>query len=217
MQKIHIITIFPNSFKSYFESSIIGKAREKGLLDINLYKLNDFSTKKFKHVDDKAFGTHGQVISPEPLSKAINHIFKKAGKKIPVIYMTPTGILLNQKKVETLSKKLKEFIIICGHYEGIDQRIIDLYVDYKISIGKYVLTSGELSSMVFIDSIARFIPDVLGNPLSLEEESFSKKLFGKKEFPHYTRPRNFLGLEVPNVLLSGNHKEIEDWKKNNLT
>lgn len=217
MQKIHIITIFPNSFKSYFESSIIWKAREKWLLDINLYKLNDFSTKKFKHVDDKAFWTHWQVISPEPLSKAINHIFKKAWKKIPVIYMTPTGILLNQKKVETLSKKLKEFIIICGHYEWIDQRIIDLYVDYKISIWKYVLTSWELSSMVFIDSIARFIPDVLWNPLSLEEESFSKKLFGKKEFPHYTRPRNFLGLEVPNVLLSWNHKEIEDWKKNNLT
>lgn len=217
MLKIHIITIFPESFKSYLESSIIWKAKEKWLLDINLYKLNDFSTKKFKHVDDKAFWTHWQVISPEPLSKAINHIFKQVWKKIPVIYMTPSGKLLNQKKAENLSKKLKEFIIICGHYEWIDQRIIDLYVDYEISIWKYVLTSWELSSMVFIDSIARFIPDVLWNPLSLEEESFSKKLFGKKEFPHYTRPRNFLGLEVPNVLLSWNHKEIEDWKKNNLT
>ncbi|MFA5917255.1 MAG: tRNA (guanosine(37)-N1)-methyltransferase TrmD [Candidatus Gracilibacteria bacterium] len=214
--KIHIITIFPESFTSYLNSSIIGKAKEKGLLNISMYKLNDFSTKNFKHVDDKAFGTHGQVISPEPLSKAINHIFEKVGNKIPVIYMTPSGKLLNQKKVEAFSIKLNEFIIICGHYEGIDQRIIDLYVNYEISIGKYVLTTGELASMVFIDSITRFIPGVLGNPLSLEEESFSKKLNGKKEFPHYTRPRDFEGLEVPKVLLSGNHKEIDDWKTNNL-
>ncbi len=216
MQKIHIITIFPESFKSYFESSIIWKAREKWLLDITLYKLNDFSDKKFKHVDDKAFWTHGQVISPEPLSKAINNIFKQVWKKIPVIYMTPAWKLLNQRKVESLSKKLEEFVIICWHYEWIDQRIIDLYVDYEISIWKYVLTSWELASMVFIDSIARFIPEVLWNHLSLEEESFSKKLFGKKEFPHYTRPRNFEWLEVPKELFSWNHKEIDAWKKNNL-
>jgi tRNA (guanine37-N1)-methyltransferase len=216
MQKIHIITIFPESFESYINSSIIWKAQEKWLLKITLYKLNDFSTKNFKHVDDKAFGTHGQVISPEPLSKAINHIFEKVWKKIPVIYMSPAWILLNQKKVEIFSKKLKEFVIICGHYEWIDQRIIDLYVDYEISIWKYILTSWELASMVFIDSIARFIPEVLWNPLSLEEESFSKKLFGKKEFPHYTRPRIFEWLEVPKVLVNWNHKEIENWKKNNL-
>jgi len=216
MLKIHIITIFPESFKSYLESSIIWRAKEKWLLDISLYKLNDFSDKKFRHVDDKAFWTHWQVISPEPLSKAIISIFENVWKKIPVIYMTPTWILLNQKKVENLSKKLEEFIIICGHYEWIDQRIIDLYVTHEISIWKYVLTSWELASMVFIDSIARFIPKVLWNPLSLEEESFSKKLSGKKEFPHYTKPRNFLWLEVPKVLLSWNHKEIEEWKKNNL-
>jgi tRNA (guanine37-N1)-methyltransferase len=191
MKKIHIITIFPESFNSYLNSSIIWKACDKWLLNINLYKLNDFSDKNFKHVDDKAFWTHWQVISPEPLSKAINTIFKQVWKKIPVIYMTPAWKLLNQRKVESLSKKLEEFVIICWHYEWIDQRIIDLYVDYEISIWKYVLTSWELASMVFIDSIARFIPNVLWNPLSLEEESFSKKLFGKKEFPHYTRPRNF--------------------------
>jgi tRNA (guanine37-N1)-methyltransferase len=191
MKKIHIITIFPESFNSYLNSSIIWKACDKWLLNINLYKLNDFSDKNFKHVDDKAFWTHWQVISPEPLSKAINTIFKQVWKKIPVIYMTPAWKLLNHRKVESLSKKLEEFVIICWHYEWIDQRIIDLYVDYEISIWKYVLTSWELASMVFIDSIARFIPNVLWNPLSLEEESFSKKLFGKKEFPHYTRPRNF--------------------------
>jgi tRNA (guanine37-N1)-methyltransferase len=214
--KIHIITIFPESFTSYLDSSIIWKAKEKWLLNIFLYKLNDFSTKKFKHVDDKAFWTHWQVISPEPLSKAINHIFEKVWKKIPVIYMTPVWKLLNQKKVETFSKKLDEFIIICGHYEWIDQRIIDLYVNHEISIWKYVLTSWEIASQVFIDSIARFIPLVLWNPLSLEEESFSKKLSGKKEFPHYTRPRNFEWIEIPKVLISWNHKKIEEWKTNNL-
>nr|MDD3720243.1 tRNA (guanosine(37)-N1)-methyltransferase TrmD [Candidatus Gracilibacteria bacterium] len=214
--KVHIITIFPESFTSYLESSIIGKAKKKGLFKVELYKLNDFSDKNFKHVDDKAFGTHGQVISPEPLSKAINYIFKKIGKKVPIVYMSPSGELLNQEKVEEFSKNLDEFIIICGHYEGIDQRIIDLYVDYEVSIGEYILTSGELSSLVLIDSMLRFIPGVLGNSLSLDEESFSKKLFGKKEYPHYTRPRNFEGLEVPEILVSGNHNEIEKWKKENL-
>lgn len=214
--KIHIITIFPESFKSYFNSSIIWKACDKWLLEINLYKLNDFSDKKFKHVDDKAFWTHWQVISPKPLDKAINHIFEKVWKKIPVIYMSPSWKVLTQNNIEKYSKKLKEFIVICWHYEWIDQRIIDIYVDYEISIWKYILTSWELASMVFIDSIARFIPWILWNKHSLEEESFSKKLSGKKEFPHYTRPRNFLWLEVPEVLLSWNHKEIEAWKKSNL-
>ncbi len=214
--KIHIITIFPESFKSYFESSIIWKAKEKNLFEFFLYKLNDFSRKKFKHVDDKAFWTHGQVISPEPLSKAIEFIFKRVWKKIPVIYMTPTWKILTQKKVEYFSKKLKEFIIICWHYEWIDQRIIDLYVDYEISIWKYILTSWELASQVFIDSLIRFVPDVIWNKKSLEEESFSQKLFGKKEFPHYTRPRNFKWLEVPDVLVSWNHKEITKWKHANL-
>lgn len=214
--KIHIITIFPESFNSYLESSIVWKAKEKWLFEIELYKLNDFSDKNFKHVDDKAFWTHGQVISPEPLSKAINHIFEKVWKKIPVIYMSPSWDLLNQEKVEEFSKILDEFIIICWHYEWIDQRIIDLYVDYEVSIGEYILTSWELSSLVLIDSILRFIPGVLWNPQSLEEESFSKKLFGKKEYPHYTRPRIFEWLEVPEVLVSWNHSEIEKWKKEKL-
>lgn len=214
--KIHIITIFPESFTSYLESSIVWKAKERWLFEINLYKLNDFSDKNFKHVDDKAFWTHGQVISPEPLSKALKYIFEKVWKKIPVIYMSPSWDLLNQEKVEEYSKKLEEFIIICWHYEWIDQRIIDLYVDFEISIWEYILTSWELSSMVFMDSLIRFIPEVLWNPLSLEEESFSKKLFGKKEYPHYTRPRVFEWLDVPEVLLSWNHKDIEKWKINNI-
>jgi tRNA (guanine37-N1)-methyltransferase len=135
--KIHIITIFPESFESYLSSSIIWKAKEKWLFEVELYKLNDFSNKKFKHVDDKAYWMHGQVISPEPLSKNIESIFEKVWSKIPVVYMTPSWNLLNQEKVENYFEQFNkqgEFIIICGHYEWIDQRIIDLYVNYQISI-----------------------------------------------------------------------------------
>ncbi|MCD5385180.1 tRNA (guanosine(37)-N1)-methyltransferase TrmD [Candidatus Gracilibacteria bacterium] len=215
--KIHIITIFPESFDSFFSSSIISNAKDKGLFEVELYKLNDFSDNKFKRVDDKAYGMHGQVIKAEPISKAIEFIFNKIGKKIDVINMTPSGNLLNQEKVENYYKNLSsDFIIICGHYEGIDKRIIDLYVDYNISIGEYVLTSGELSAMVFLDALLRHIPGVLGNKLSLEEDSFSKNLDRKKEYPVYTRPEKFMGKKVPSILLSGNHQEIEKWKKNNL-
>lgn len=215
--KIHIITIFPESFTSYFWSSIMKSALEKKLFELEFYKLNDFSENKTKRVDDKAFWMHWQVISPEPLRKAIESIFKKVGKKIPVVYMSPAWDLLNQEKVEKYFEILNdEFIIICGHYEWIDQRIINLYVDYEISIWEYVLSSWELSASVFIDSLVRNIPLVLWNSLSLEEESFSQKLNRQKEYPVYTRPRVFQNLEVPLVLLSGNHKEIEVWKKNNL-
>lgn len=218
--KFHIITIFPESFESYFSSSIMKKAREKGLFDLEFYKLNDFSTNKTKRVDDKAFGMHWQVISPEPLSKAINFIWKDIWKKIPVYYMSPSWDLLNQEKVEKYYENIqkeKEIIIICGHYEWIDERIIELYVDEKISIGEYVLSSWELSASVFIDSIVRHIPEVLWNKESLEEESFSKKLNRQKEYPVYTRPQVFEWKKVPEILFSWNHKEIEKWKKNNLT
>ena len=215
--KIHIITIFPGWFESYFSSSIIWKAKDKWLFEIIYYKLNDFSCKNYKHVDNKAYGMHWQVISPEPLSKAIEGIFNKVNKKIPVIYFTPKWDLLNQEKIEKYYLNIwDEFIIICWHYEWIDNRIIDLYVDYSISIWEYIISSWELASMVFIDSIVRFIPWVLGNNLSLEEESFSLKLNRQKEYPVYTRPEKFMWLKVPSVLLSGDHKEIEKWKKNNL-
>jgi len=217
--KIHIITIFPESFTSFFETSIIKKAKDKKKFQVFLYKLNDFSENKTKRVDDKAYWMHGQVISPEPLAKAIENIFKKVWKKIPIIYMTPSWDLLNQKKVEKYYKKFKnsEFIVICGHYEWIDERIINLYIDYKISIWEYILTSWELASQVFLDSLIRQIPWVLWNNLSLEEESFSEKLNRQKEYPVYTRPKEFMGLKVPEVLVSWNHKEIEKWKFNNLS
>ena len=215
--KIHIITIFPESFDSYFSSSIMWRAKEKWLFEIELYKLNNFSKKKFHHIDSKAYGMHGQVIEPQPLWDAVEHIFKEVGKKVPVIYMSPSWDLLTQEKVESYYKTLADdFIIICGHYEWIDQRIIDIYVDHQISIGEYVLSSWEIAAQVFIDSLVRHIPEVLGNPLSLEEESFSEKLGRQKEYPVYTRPEKFKDLEVPKVLLSGNHAEIEKWKQKNL-
>ncbi len=216
--KIHIITIFPESFDSFFSSSIIKRWFENKLFDVELYKLNDFSNNNTKRVDNKAYGMHGQVISPEPLAKAIKYIFDKVWKKIKVIYMSPSWELLNQKKVEWYYKNFKheDFIIICGHYEWIDQRIIDLYVDYEISIWEYVLTSWELASQVFLDSLIRHIPWILWNVKSLKEDSFSEKFSRKKEYPIYTRPEIFKWLAIPKILKSGNHKEIEKWKNNNL-
>ena len=216
--RIHILSIFPESFNSYFNSSILKNAISKWLLDISYYKLNDYSLDKFKRVDDKAYGMHGQVIKAEVLSAWIEDIFAKVWKNIPVIFLSPSWDLLTQEKLENYYNELsQEFLIICGHYEWIDQRIIDKYVDFKISIWEYVLTSWELASMVFIDSLARLIPGVLSHNINLEEESFSLKLNRQKEYPVYTKPEIFLWMEVPSILLSWNHKEIEKWKLNNLT
>ncbi len=213
--KFHIITIFPESFTSYFETSMMRKWQQDGLFSLEMYKLNDFSDKNFKQVDDKAYGMHGQVISPEPLAKAIEHVFETVWKKIPVYYMSPRWDTLHQERVEEFAQ-VPECLIICWHYEWIDQRIIDTYVDSQISIWDYVLTSWELAAMVLIDSIVRHIPWVLGNPESLIEESFSSKLGRQKEYPLYTRPQDFRGKKVPDILTSGNHEAIEKWKIDNL-
>ena len=214
--KIHLISIFPESFNSYFSSSIIWKAKEKWLFELELYKLNNFSTNNTKRVDNKAYWMHWQVISPEPLSRVIESIFLKKWK-IPVVYMSASWDLLNQEKIEYYYNKLPiEFIIICWHYEWIDNRIIELYVDFEISIWEYILTSGELAASVFLDWLIRYIPDVIWNKISLQEDSFSKKLNRKKEYPVYTRPEEFKWKKVPKILLSWNHKQIDIWKNNNL-
>ena len=214
----HIITIFPEAFDSFIKTSIIWKAIKNNLFNIELYKLWDFSEKNFKHVDDKAYWMHWQVISPEPLSKAINFIKEKINWDNIVIYMSPSWDLLNQEKVENYYKNFeeKDIIIICGHYEWIDQRIIEKYVTHEISIWEYVLTSWELSAQILIDSLVRHIPGVLWNKQSLEEESFSKFFDRQKEHPVYTRPKVFEDMEVPFILTSWNHPEIEKWKKNSL-
>jgi len=213
--RFDILSIFPESFNSYFNESIIKRAREKELIEIHIHNIRDYSKDKHLKVDDTPFGGgKGMLMTPQPLFDSINKI--KGLNKGPVIFFTPHGKRLNQSKVEKLSKKDNEYILLCGRYEGIDQRVRDTLVDIEISIGDFVLTGGELAAMIFIDSISRLIPNVLGKEESHLEDSFSKSINRKKEYPQYTRPANYKGLKVPNILMSGNHKNIEDWKKSKL-
>lgn len=215
--KLHIITIFPESFESYLSTSIAKNAVNKWLLDVKLYKLNNFSYDNLKRVDDKVYGGHGQLIKADVLTRAIEYIFKQVGQKLKVVYMSPKWELMNQENIERYSRELdEEFIIICGHYEWIDQRIIDIYNVLEISIGEYIITSWELARQVFIDSIVRLVPGVINSEISHIEESFSEKLNRQKEYPQYTAPKEFSWISVPDILLSGNHMEIEKWKMNNL-
>lgn len=218
--RFDILTIFPQIFDSYLKESIIKRAIQKKLIKIVIHDIRKFSLDKHKKVDDVPFGGGaGMVMTPQPLYDAIKHA-KKLNKGL-VIYLTPQGKILTQiqaEKLAKLSKKSKNngLILICGRYEGIDQRIRDIMIDLEISIGNYVLTGGELAAMVLADSISRLIPGVLGKEASRLEDSFSKALNRKKEYPHYTRPYNFKGLKVPEVLLSGHHKEIEKWRRSKL-
>lgn len=203
--KIDVLTLFPEMFDS-LNHSIVGKALEKGLFDIVRTNIRDFSKSKHKQVDDYPYsGGEGMVMMPQPLYDAIQSV---RTEKSHVVYLSPKGKTLKQSRVEELSK-LEHIVLICGHYEGIDERIINLCVDEQISIGDYILTGGELPAMVLIDSISRHIPGVLGNSESAIHESFND---GQLEYPLYTRPQEFMGLKVPDVLLSGNHAEIEKWK-----
>ncbi|MBR0351101.1 MAG: tRNA (guanosine(37)-N1)-methyltransferase TrmD [Clostridia bacterium] len=203
--KFNILTLFPEMFKP-LEESIIGRATENGKIEINLINIRDFSQDKHKHVDDTPYGGGaGMVIKPDVVYDAYKSVEKPNSK---VIYLTPQGKTLNQKKVVELSKE-DDIILICGHYEGIDQRVIDKIQPEEISIGDYVLTGGELPAMVLVDSVSRYVDGVL-NEESINEESFSN---GFLEYPQYTRPEVFEGMKVPEVLLSGNHQNIEKWRK----
>lgn len=204
--KIDILTLFPEMFVAVTESSMLGRAVEKEILNINLINIRDFSNDKHNKVDDTPFGGGvGMVMSADPIFGALNSIGAK-GKKI--LYMSPRGKVLNQEKIMELSKK-EEMIILCGHYEGVDQRVLDYWDMEEVSIGDYVLTGGELPAMVLIDSVARLVPEVLGaNESALEESIYS----GLLEYPQYTKPREYQGLNVPEVLFNGNHKLIGLWK-----
>lgn len=205
--KIDILTLFPNMFDSPLGESIIGRARKKNILDINLYNIRDFSTDKHKKVDDYPYGGGaGMVMQIQPVFNALEHIDPQESR---IIYMSPKGKAFNQNMALDLSKE-QRLIILCGHYEGIDQRVIDYWVTDEISIGDYVLTGGELPAMVLIDTIARLIPGVLGQEESYMDESFYSGLL---EYPQYTRPSEFKHLKVPDVLLSGDHKKIALWRK----
>ena len=203
--KFDILTLFPEMF-DIIKNSIIGKAIEKKLIEINTINIRDFSKDKHKKVDDTPYGGGaGMVMMPDVVYDAYMSIKDKENAK--VIYLSPKGNVLNQNKVEALSKE-EHIILLCGHYEGIDQRVLDEIVDEEISIGDYVLTGGELPAMVLIDTVSRYVSGVLKKE-SVDEESFSNGLL---EYPHYTRPEVFLNKKVPEVLLSGHHENIKKWR-----
>ena len=205
--KFDVLTLFPEMF-SPLNESIIGKAIEKDLININLINIRDFSKDKHKNVDDTPYGGGaGMVIRPDVVYDAYNSV-KAEGAK--VIYMSPQGKVLNQNKVVELSKE-KHLILLCGHYEGIDQRVLDEIVDEEISIGDYVLTGGEIPAMVLIDSVSRYIEGVISEE-STSEESFSNEK-NLLEYPQYTRPEVFNGVKVPEVLISGHHENIRKWRE----
>lgn len=203
--KISILTLFPEMFSALNES-IIGRAQKSGKIELEIVNIRDFADGKHKKCDDEIFGGGaGMLMMAEPIVKAVESV--KTPESV-VIYTSPKGETLCQSVVEDLAEE-KHLVIICGHYEGIDQRAIDLCVDREISIGNYVLTGGELPAMVIADSVARYVPGVI-TAESLLEESFTGE---NLEYPQYTRPRVFRGLEVPEVLLSGNHAEIKKWRE----
>ena len=203
--KFDILTLFPEMFKP-LEESIIGRAKENDKIKINLTNIRDFSKDKHKHVDDTPYGGGaGMVMRPDVVYDAYKSVEDKNAK---VIYLTPQGKTLNQAKVEELAKE-QHLILLCGHYEGIDQRVIEKINPEEISVGDYVLTGGELPAMILVDAVSRYVDGVL-NKESIEEESFSNGLL---EYPQYTRPEVFEGISVPEVLLSGNHQNIAKWRK----
>ncbi|HDH06393.1 MAG TPA: tRNA (guanosine(37)-N1)-methyltransferase TrmD [Nitrospirae bacterium] len=207
--KCDVLTLFPDIFTAYLNESIIKRARAKNLLDVKLYNIRDFSSDPHRTVDDCPFGGGaGMVLKPEPIFRAVD-VLKEDGMPRKVILLTPQGRTFNQAIAEAYSKEKKRFVFICGRYEGIDERVKTL-VDEEVSIGDYVLTGGELATLVIIDAVTRLIPGALGDERSVEDESFS---WGLLDYPHYTRPREFRGLSVPHVLVSGNHKEIEYWRR----
>ena len=206
--KIDILTLFPGMF-SCLNESILGRAQEKNLLEINVVNIRDFSKDKHKKCDDAPFGGGaGMVMMAQPICDAFDSL--DITEDSCRIYVSPKGKRLDQNLVKELAQK-KHLVLLCGHYEGVDQRALDLNIDMEVSIGDYVLTGGEIPAMVIVDSVSRFVPEVLGSAQSAEDESFSDNLL---EYPQYTRPQNFRGLEVPQVLLSGNHGKIDEWRYN---
>lgn len=208
---IDIISVVPELMQSAFAHSIMKRAQEKGLLSVACHNLRDYTTYRHAQVDDYQFGGGaGMVLMPEPLANAIEHL-KEQKTFDAIIYMTPDGPTFNQKMANTLSLK-KNLLIICGHYKGIDERIRSLYVTHEISIGDYVLSGGELAATVVVDAIGRLIPGVLNDETSALTDSFQDNLLAPAV---YTRPKVFQGLEVPDVLLNGDHKKIEQWRAQN--
>lgn len=208
--KIELLTIFPEMFDSFLNASIIGRAREAGLLDIHATDIRPYSQNKHKNTDDYPFGGGaGMLMLAQPIADAMKAVTRPPfqGKRI---YMSPRGVPLTQALAQQLSQE-ERLVILCGHYEGVDQRVLDKYIDMEISVGDYVLTGGETAAMVLIDCVSRLVPGVLGSAESTGDESFSND--GLLEYPQYTRPRVFEDMEVPEVLLNGDHKKISQWRR----
>lgn len=222
MLKIWVVTLFPDIFEKHFQHLPISRALDKKVLELNFVNLRDFAIDKRGTVDSPPYGGGpGMILRPEPIYKAISSIInKKPKEKFYLIFLTPRGKIYNQKVAQKFSK-LKNIVIVCGRYEGIDQRVIDYFLNSKskniktaqISIGKYVLSGGEVAAMAIIESVVRLLDGVIENPQTLSEESFSKSL-SFVEYPQYTRPRVWMGIKVPKILTQGNHKEIKNWKLN---
>jgi tRNA (guanine37-N1)-methyltransferase len=202
-----VLTIFPDMLRPVLQHSILGRAVREGLIRVELIDIRAYSDRKHKNTDDEPFGGGaGMVMLAQPIVDAIE-ANSAGGKRI---YLSPRGRTLTQRVVEALSQE-EEILLLCGHYEGVDQRAIDLCIDEELSIGDYVMTGGELGALVVIDAVSRLIPGVLGRAESSVEESFSSGLL---EYPHYTRPRAYRGMNVPDVLLNGNHAHIDRWRRN---
>ncbi len=213
--RIHILSLFPESMKWYLESSIMKRAQEKGLFQYIIHNLTDWTVRNTRRVDDRPYGWWaGTILTVEPLTLAIRELIKEYGA-MRILYMSPRGDTLDQWKAMQYAQWDEQYCIICGHYEGIDERIFDLFSIEEISIGKYIISSGELASLIWIDSVVRLLPWVLSEE-SLKEESFSLTLEGKKEYPQYSRPENFEGKSVPPVLLLGDQKKIQSWKMRHI-
>lgn len=207
--RVDIASLFPDMCEYVLDQSILGRGRSKGLFEIFCHNIRDYSKNKHKKVDDYSYGGgNGMILQAEPIYGCYEDVVSKVGCKPYVIYMSPKGSLLNQKKSKYLSEK-ENIFIFCGHYEGVDQRIVDKIVDEEISIGDYVLTGGELPALVLLDSILRLKEGVLSNDECFEIESH---YFGLLEYPQYTRPRNWMGNSVPDILVSGHSKKIQDWR-----
>ena len=207
--RIAILTIFPEMFESVLHSSILGRAREEKLVEIEPVDIRPFSDRKHKNTDDYPFGGGaGMVMLAQPICDAVRHL-RAQGYTGKCIYMSPRGKTFTQQKVVELAQE-ENFILLCGHYEGVDQRAIDAVVDEELSLGDFVLTGGELAAMTVCDAVVRYVPGVLGSSDSTEEESFTGGLL---EYPQYTRPRVFEGVETPEVLLNGDHAKIRAWRR----
>ncbi len=206
---IEVLTLFPEIFSSPLQHSILGKALDKGLLTVNLRNIREYAIDKHKQVDDKPFGGgSGMLMKAEPLAAAIDALRARL-PGVRVVLLTPQGRKFDQEKARELAS-FDSLALVCGRYEGVDERIREYWVDEEISIGDYVLSGGEFAALVVIDAVARLIPGVLGDEKSSKEESFAEGLL---EYPQYTRPRDFKGYRVPEVLLSGNHEEIRRWRR----